>query len=140
VAIELDRRGFDVAGIDLDPVMLDSARAKDPDVRWVLGDLADTEFGTQFDLIALPGNVMIFVAPGTEGQVLSNLATHLRPGGLLVAGFRLGEDTLPLADYDMLAAASGLSLVNRWSTWDREAFVRGDYAVSLHERQPDTLG
>ncbi len=140
VAIELDRRGFAVVGADLDPGMLDTAREKDPAVRWVLGDLVDVDLGVEFDLIALPGNVMIFVAPGTEGRVLSNLARHLRPGGLLVSGFELGDETLSLAEYDMLAAASGLSLADRWSTWDRAPYARGDYAVSLHERQPDTLG
>jgi len=140
VAIELDRRGFDVVGTDLDPGMLDTAHEKDPNVRWVLGDLVDVDLGGEFDLIAMPGNVMIFVAPGTEGKVLTNLTRHLRTGGMLVAGFQLGEGTLSLADYDMLAAASGLSLVDRWSTWDREPFAGGSYAVSLHQRQPDTLG
>ena len=47
---------------------------------------------------------------------------------------------LSLSEYDMLAAASGLSLVNRWSTWDRVPFTTDEYAVSLHERGPDTLG
>jgi SAM-dependent methyltransferase len=140
VGIELARRGFDVVGTDLDPGMLDTAREKASSVYWVLGDLVDVELGRSFDLIAMPGNVMIFVAPGTEGRVLSNLTRHLRPGGLLVAGFQHGGDRLSLADYDMLAAASGLSLVDRWSTWDREPYASGDYAVSLHERQPDTLG
>lgn len=140
VGIELAKRGFDVVGTDLDPGMLDTAKQKAESIDWVLGDLADVELGREFDLIAMPGNVMIFVAPGTEGRVLSNLTRHLCGGGLLVAGFQLGDGRLSLADYDMLAAASGLSLVDRWSTWDREPFTSGDYAVSLHERQPDTLG
>lgn len=140
VGSELADRGFDVVGADLDPVMLATAKAKAPRVRWVLGDLVDIDLDREFDLIALPGNVMIFVADGTEGPVLSNLSRHLRPGGLLVAGFQLGAGKLSLADYDMLAAASGLSLLDRWSTWDRQPFASGDYAISLHECRPDTLG
>lgn len=140
VGIELAKRGFDVVGTDLDPGMLNTAKQKADSIDWVLGDLVDVELGREFDLIAMPGNVMIFVAPGTEGSVLSNLTRHLRLGGLLVAGFQHGAATLSLADYDMLAAASGLSLIGRWSTWDREPFGSSDYAVSLHERQPDTLG
>ena len=58
---------------------------------------------------------------------------RLKPG-------RGGPDKLSLADYDLLAAASGLTLIDRWSTWDREPFERGgDYAVSVHERR-DAVG
>ena len=63
--------------------MLEAARAKAPDLTWVQGDLADPalEFGRAFDVVAMAGNVLIFVAPGTEGQVLANAARWLVPGG-----------------------------------------------------------
>ncbi len=139
VAIEMAARGFDVVGVDLDPGMLDTARQKAPEIEWNLGDLATVELGRTFDLVAMAGNVIVFVAPGTEGQVLSRMADHLRPGGLLVAGFQLGAGQISLADYDALAAVAGLGLVSRWSTWERSPFAGGDYAVSVHERR-DTLG
>ena len=37
-----------------------------------------------FDAIVLAGNVMIFLAPGSEATVVANLARHLTPGGALV--------------------------------------------------------
>jgi len=138
VAIELAARGYDVAGVDLDASMLGTARAKAPGIVWVEADLArldtlDADLGTvPFDLAVLAGNVMIFVAPGTEPAVLAGLAGRIRPGGLLVAGFQVRADRLPLADYDRLAAAAGFALVARWATWDREAYTGGDYAVSVH--------
>lgn len=142
VAIELERRGLDVVGVDIDPAMLAQARAKHPEGTWVEADLATLQLddggsGRRFDLIALPGNVMIFLAPGSEATVLARLAGHLAPGGLLLAGFQLGADKLTLARYDELAAAAGLTLVDRFATWDREPFVAGgDYAVSLHRLDP----
>ncbi len=139
VAIELDRRGMTTVGVDLDPGMLGAAREKAPAIEWHLGDLGEVELGRSFDLVALPGNVMIFLAPGSEPEVLANLRRHLKPGGFLLAGFQLEAGRLSLADYDAHAAIAGLALVDRWSTWDREPFVRGDYAVSLHTRR-DTLG
>ena len=101
-----------------------------------LADLLDVELGCHFDIIALPGNVMIFLAPATERAVVANLARHLGPDGLFVAGFQLGEGRLSLADYDDHLAAAGLVPVARWSTWDGEPFdpVAGDYAVSVHRR------
>ena len=139
VAIELARRGFVVAGVDADDRMLETARAKAPELTWVTADLADLgatgdRLPGTVDLVLLAGNVMIFLDPGTEGRVLTNLASRLAPGGLLVAGFALQPDRLPLERYDELAAAAGLSPVARWATWDRQPFDGGDYAVSVHRR------
>src|SRR3954467_6255873 len=77
VAIELARRGLDVVGVDLDPSMLEVARAKAPDLTWVQGDLAEVDLGRTFDVVVLAGNVMILLASGTEGAVVANLARHL---------------------------------------------------------------
>jgi SAM-dependent methyltransferase len=134
VAIELARRGLDVAGVDLDHSMLEVARAKAPDLPWVQGDLAEVDLGRTYDVVVLAGNVMIFLAPGTEAAVVANLARHLVPGGSLVAGFSLERGRLDLATYDRHAAATGLSLADRWATWEGAPFTGGDYAVSVHRR------
>jgi SAM-dependent methyltransferase len=135
VAIELDRRGHQVIGVDLDEPMLAEAQAKAPGIQWVLADLLDVALDETFDMIALPGNVMIFVAPGTEGAVVTNLARHLRSDGLFLAGFQTGAGRLVLDDYDAHCAAAGLILVDRWSTWNGAPYADGDYAVSLHRRR-----
>jgi SAM-dependent methyltransferase len=135
VAVELARRGYQLVGLDLDAAMLASARAKPEPVEWVLGDLATAALGRTFAAVVLAGNVMIFLAPGSEGAVVANLAGHLVPGGLLVAGFQLRDEHLTLATYDRRAAESGLELVERWATWDREPWTdAGAYAVSVHRR------
>ncbi len=131
VTIELMRWGTDVLGTDVDPVMLDAARAKAPDLDWVEADLAVHRFEPRFALVLAAGNVMVFVRPGSEGDVVANLAAALVTGGLLVAGFQV-DDRLPLARYDAACAAAGLALVDRWATWDRVPFDGGDYAVSAH--------
>lgn len=134
VAIELAARGFSVTGIDADPAMLSAARAKAPHVRWIEADLVETDTHLQetFDIVAMPGNVMIFLDRGTEATVVAQLAHRLTPGGLLVAGFQLGTGRLTLARYDEVAAAAGLELADRWATWDRDPYDGGDYAVSVH--------
>ncbi|MCV7058897.1 class I SAM-dependent methyltransferase [Mycolicibacterium gilvum] len=134
VAIELAARGFDVVGLDADPTMLETARAKAPRLRWIEADLVDTDdhLDETFDVVALPGNVMIFLDRGTEAAVVAALARRLAPGGLLVAGFQLGTGRLTLDRYDEITATAGLELVDRWATWDRQPYDGGDYAVSLH--------
>jgi SAM-dependent methyltransferase len=136
VAIELSRRGHSVVGVDADPGMLDAARDKDSGVSWILADLADLTAPSlkDFDLVLLAGNVMIFLAPDTEGRVVHELADRLAPGGLLVAGFSLRPGGLQLEEYDRLADAAGLEPVARWATWGRDPYDGGDYAVSVHRR------
>jgi SAM-dependent methyltransferase len=137
VALELARRGLDVVGVDVDETMLAVARARRPDLTWVTSDLVEVDLGRTFDAVVMAGNVMIFLAPGTEDAVLANMARHLKPDGLLIAGFSLAPGRLTLDSYDALAAARSLELVERWSTWDRRPFVAGgDYAVSVHRRAP----
>ncbi|MGH2687133.1 MAG: class I SAM-dependent methyltransferase [Actinomycetota bacterium] len=135
VAVELARRGLDVVGVDLDPGMLDTARRKAPDLAWVEGDLAAVQLTRSFDCVVLAGNVMIFLRPGSEPEVVANLARHLAADGLLVAGFQLLPGRFDLVPYDEAAAAAGLELVDRWATWDRAPFAGGDYAVSVHRRR-----
>jgi SAM-dependent methyltransferase len=133
VAIELARRGLSVLGVDLDPHMLDAARAKAPDLTWLEGDLAEVELGRRFEAVVLAGNVMIFVRPGSESRVVANMARHLVPGGLLVSGFTVRAGGFGPAELDAAATAAGLGLRERWATWDREPFVAGgDYVVSVH--------
>jgi SAM-dependent methyltransferase len=134
VGRELARRGFDVVGVDLDDVMLATARAKAPRVDWRLGDLASIELGRTFDAIVMAGNVMIFLTPGTEAAVVANMAAHLAPGGVLIAGFQLQPRRLTLDAYDARCEAAGLRLKERFATWDRDRWrTDGDYAVSVHE-------
>ena len=91
VAIELNRRGHEVLGVDVDPAMLEAARAKAPELEWVEGDLTDPELdlGRTFDVVVMAGNVLIFVPPGTEGRAIANAARWLVPGGRLVAGYSI---------------------------------------------------
>ncbi len=137
LAIELARRGRQVVGVDVDPAMLVAARRKAPALNWVQGDLGDPslEFGRTFDVVVMAGNVLIFVAPGTEGDVIANAVRWLAPGGRLVAGYSIHHGGFGPAEHDRLAAEAGLTLEDRWSTWDRRPFGRhDDYAVSVHRR------
>jgi SAM-dependent methyltransferase len=135
VSIELARRGHRTVGIDVDADLLARARGKAPGLEWVEADLATLPAGVApgpFDAAVLAGNVMIFVAPGTEAAVVTRLAARLAPSGLLIAGFQL-TGRLMLADYDDHARAAGLTLAARWSTWQRAPFTGvEDYAVSVH--------
>ena len=136
VAIELARRGIDTVGVDLDDDLLAYARRSQPSIQWLLDDLATMDLGRCFDVVAMPGNVMIFCRADDRAAIIRNVAAHLEPEGLLVAGFQLdaGQVPLTLDEYDGLCRNAALALVERWSTWDREPYSGGTYAVSVHRR------
>ena len=130
VAVELARRGYDVTGVDNDASMLEVAR-RSPEVRWHDADLAALELPQRFELVVAAGNVVVFLAEGTEQEVLRRLAAHLLPGGLLVSGWR--TDRMSAQDYDRLAAGAGLEPVARWSTWDAAPWsADADWCVRVH--------
>ena len=140
VAVELQARGYAVTGVDLDPALLDTARRKDRSVEWVTADLASLDPAVApgpFAAVVAAGNVMIFVARGTEADVVTNLAALMRPGGLFVAGFQVLPGRLAVDEYDARCAAAGLTPVAHWATWDRAPLgKRADYVVAVH-RAPD---
>ncbi|MGN6246620.1 MAG: class I SAM-dependent methyltransferase [Motilibacteraceae bacterium] len=160
VAIRLAELGYDVVGADLDAAMLAQARSAAPHLPWVHADLGELslvdEGSPAFDLVVAAGNVVPLVAPGAEAEVVAALARHLRPGGLLVAGFGLDAEHLPtgvppvrLPDYDDWCARAGLRLGQRHAGWDGAPFPGAaadpstgrtgaagapGYAVSVHRR------
>ena len=135
IAIELERRGYEVVGVDLDADMVNAAQRKQPQMQWLVEDLARMQLPRRFTTIAMPGNVMIFCEPNDRRLIVHNMAQHLEPNGVLIAGFALEPGGYSLQQWDDDCAASGFELSERFSTWDRQPFVGpGDYHVSVHRR------
>jgi SAM-dependent methyltransferase len=136
VAIELDKRGFLVHGVDLDPDLLERARRRCRGVTWHAADLAEFDLGRTFDVVAMPGNVLLFCRSEQRFAVVQRCAAHVAEGGVLIVGFSIadgvGSDTLRV--HDAACSASGLALEHRWATWDRAPFADGSYVVSVHRR------
>jgi 2-polyprenyl-3-methyl-5-hydroxy-6-metoxy-1,4-benzoquinol methylase len=137
VAIELARHDIEVVGVDVDASMIAEARRRAPQLSWVQADLAVFDLARRFDVVVLAGNVPLFTPEGTQDALIGSCAAHVSPGGVLIAGFQLDRG-YALTDFDGSCTAAGLSLVERWSTWDREKFSeQNDYAVSVAGRPHD---
>ena len=84
VGAALFRRGHQVLGVDVDPLLIDAASQDYPGPTWLVADLAELDLAAMghpeaFDGAVLAGNVMAFLAPGTGARVLGRIAVHLRP-------------------------------------------------------------
>lgn len=131
--------GHRVIGVDRDAGLVAAARDWYPGSDYLVSDLLQLDAGilrsvgapTSFDLIALPGNVLVFVAPGTERSVLTTLTALLKAGGRIVTGFATDRD-YTVADLDVDAAAVGLRVEHRFATWDLEPWTPdADWAVTV---------
>jgi SAM-dependent methyltransferase len=97
IAAALRSRGHDVVAVEPDPALVAQSRRTYPDLevleRDVLAltaeDLEALGRPSEFDLAVLVGNVMVFVAEGTERRVLARVRDLLAPGGRVLVGFHL---------------------------------------------------
>ena len=108
VGIELANRAIEVEGVDLDPDLLGRARKARPDLVWHSADLATLDLGRTFDVVALAGNVLLFVEPDDQSTVITAAARHLRVGSHLVAGFSVDADMRAADDYLEWCSDAGL--------------------------------
>ena len=136
VGAELHARGHRVVGVDADPALIAAAEEDHPGPRWLVADLSELDLAAQgetepFDLAVLAGNVMVFLAPGTEADALRRVAAHLVPDGRVVTGFHVNRE-LSLDAFDRAVADAGLEVEHRFATWDLRAWHDdADFAVTV---------
>ena len=134
-AAALFGRGHFVLGVDVDPVLVAAAEQDHPGPQWLVADLAGLDlrsrgYADSFDMIVCAGNVMSYVAAGTEIAVLSGFREHLAPQGRAVIGFQ--GDRYAVGDFDGHVAAAGLVLEQRFATWDLRPWHReAEFVVSV---------
>jgi SAM-dependent methyltransferase len=135
----LAARGHRVVGVDADPVLVAAAQQDHTDATWVCSDLTSLDLGAYgvtdpFDGAVMAGNVMVFVAPGTEQAVLEGIAATLAPDAPLVTGFATDRH-YAIAQFDADTAAAGYAVEHRFATWDLRPWrADGDFAVTILRR------
>lgn len=135
VGAVLHARGHHVVGVDIDPVLIEAAREDHSGPRWFVADLATVDLAAlgepePFDAVVMAGNVMPYVAPGTEVAVLSRLRAHLRPDGFAVVGFHTAR--MDVAVFDGHVTEAGFTLEHRFATWDLRPWRDdAEFAVSV---------
>jgi 2-polyprenyl-3-methyl-5-hydroxy-6-metoxy-1,4-benzoquinol methylase len=138
VAIELAKKGISVVGVDLDEEMIAVAKQKDTSAHFQIDDATTFTLDKQFSVVVMAGNVLCFVAQGTERTVILRASAHLAPGGLLICGYSIRPDTVEIATYDRFANDAGLVPIARYRTWEKDPYVPGgDYVVCVDQRDAE---
>ncbi|MEP7090683.1 MAG: class I SAM-dependent methyltransferase [Nocardioidaceae bacterium] len=122
VGAELAAQGHRVVGVDADRELIEAARADHPGPQWFVADLVELDLAAAgelepFDAAVIAGNVLPYLAQGTEQAVLTRVAAHLGEDAFVVVGFGLDRG-YRLQDFDADAAGAGLRLEHRFATWD----------------------
>jgi SAM-dependent methyltransferase len=137
IAAGLQRMGHRSVGVDKDAGLIEIAVSRYPGVPYLACDLLLLDSAkiesiggpATFDVIALPGNVMVYLATGSEQRVLSVLAGLLRPAGRIVAGFATNREYSVKA-FCSDAEAAGLVVEHHFATWQLGAVSPdSDWAV-----------
>ncbi|WP_333620133.1 class I SAM-dependent methyltransferase [Dietzia sp.] len=136
----LARAGHEAWGVDLDPALVEVARADHPGAHFEVQNLAELSIAgdggepLEFDLIVSAGNVMAFLAGSERAPALRGIARHLAPAGRAVIGYGSGPGrTWDFEDFVRDAAEAGLALQQRFSTWDLRP-ANGEFFVGVFGR------
>jgi SAM-dependent methyltransferase len=139
VGAELAARGHTVVGVDADAALIEAAAIDHPGPRWLVADLSELDLAAMgepqpFDAAVVAGNVMPFLAPGTESLALSRIAGHLREDGFVVVGFATDRG-YSLNSFDADARSAGLAVEHRFATWDLKPWTAtSEFAVTVLRR------
>ena len=127
VGAALAARGHDVRAIEPDAVLVAQARSTFPDLTGLRIEARDilqlTAADGPVDLVVCVGNVMIFLAEGTERAALEAMAATLGEGGRILIGFHLQDPpasarVYPPAEFEADATAAGLRVDVRLGGYD----------------------
>jgi len=139
ITAALHRMGHRVLGADRDPGLIAIAIERYPgplfhctDLLLLTPEILSAAGGPDtLDVVVLAGNVMVYLAPGTERAVLEVLAGLLAPGGRIVTGFAADRD-YRVDDLDRDARSLELQVEHRFATWHLDPWVGGaDWAVTV---------
>jgi SAM-dependent methyltransferase len=136
VGAALVARGHHVLAVEPDPALVEQSLRTYPAVPVeALDILGLTDDRGPFDLVVCVGNVMLFLADGSEVAVLTRMRELLAPGGRILVGFHLTGAPLsarsyPAEEFVSDARAAGLRVDLRAGSYDLHP-ANDDYAVWL---------
>src|SRR5690349_15823355 len=131
--------GLDVVGIDLSPNMIAEARRLNPGLRFEVGSMTNLAFDDGFFDGICAWYSVIHVPDDTLPQVFSEFFRVLRPGGVALTAFQVGDQ--PRSFTEMFGAQVSLTFYRRQP--DTVALMLEDAGLQPYAglvREPDDDG
>ncbi|MFD7164967.1 class I SAM-dependent DNA methyltransferase [Streptomyces violascens] len=83
--------GLDAFGIDLSPAMVETARREHPGLRFEVGSMTDLDLADASVAGLVAWYSLIHVPDDEVGPVFAHFRRAVRPGGLVLLGFHVGD-------------------------------------------------
>jgi SAM-dependent methyltransferase len=99
VARYLHEQGVRVCGVDLSAAMVERARGLNPGIEFQQGDMLALDVPDESWAGIAAFYSIIHIPPGDMPQALGELRRALRPGGLLLLAFHIGDDVVHLDEW-----------------------------------------
>jgi SAM-dependent methyltransferase len=91
VTAHVRKLGLDAFGIDLSPAMIDVARREHPELRFEVGSMTDLDLADASVAGLLAFWSLVHVPDDALPGIFGHFRRALRPGGLLLLGFHVGN-------------------------------------------------
>lgn len=147
VAAALRVRGHDVTAVEKDVGLIERSRHLFPDLPLVESDILGLSPArlehlgrpAAYDIVVVVGNVMVYLADGTETRALAALGSLLRPDGRMLVGFHPQHGPPHSRDYSVSlfqrhADEAGLVVEQLFGTYDLRP-PADDYVVAVLRRK-----
>ncbi|WP_406507706.1 class I SAM-dependent DNA methyltransferase [Streptomyces sp. NBC_00212] len=85
--------GMDAFGIDLSPAMVETARREHPGLRFEVGSMTDLELADASVAGLVAWYSLIHIPDEEVGPVLAHFQRVVRPGGLVLLSFHVGDES-----------------------------------------------
>ncbi|GGU42326.1 class I SAM-dependent DNA methyltransferase [Streptomyces violascens] len=93
ITAHLRSLGLDAFGIDLSPAMVETARREHPGLRFEVGSMTDLDLADASVAGLVAWYSLIHVPDDEVGPVFGHFRRVVRPGGLLLLGFHVGDES-----------------------------------------------
>ncbi len=84
LALALAGKGYRLTGVDIASEFIDEARSRDPDIRWICGDMRELPDDDTFDAAYCWGNSFGYLDDAGNADFLDAVGRSLRGGALFV--------------------------------------------------------
>ncbi len=78
------KKEFDLTGVDLSEGMIEHARALNPEVNYLVGDMRDVRVGRTFDAVTILDPISYMISHRELRAAFETAWDHLRPGGVFL--------------------------------------------------------
>ncbi len=140
IARYLADRGLEMIGVDLSPGMLAQAAALNPDIEFHRGNMLELDQADQSWAGIAAFYSIIHIPRAQVGTALAEMRRVLKPGGLLLLAFHLGDEDLHETEvwghqidleYTMYGADEMMGYLEQAGLIVEEVIERGPYAPEV---------